>query len=471
MSFHFFNKKSANKKKEPLISHRVNQRKKNASHQRPNRNKIDQSPEKPQDLQGKAAKPPLKNRATESAGQPIDSTTRDFMEARFGFDFSRVRVHTGEDARESAKQAGALAYTAGQDVVFGARQYDPGTDAGRNLLAHELTHVVQQARGGASSQPEQRADAAAASVMQAEEVSPASIGGTSLPVQTKPGDPQAKPEKETLISKPAPGSWMTTVDRFGHNQSGLTDRHRNRIKALADEIAARVSAEGARATITISGHTDTSGDEEYNKNLGMRRANAAKAELEAALKKKKVSADRIVGITAESAGEKDLAVKTADKVKEPLNRRVVITTKVEGPPASVPPPESIPSPDAEPEKRKTPIDFNLPPDFKLPEESLWERMERQRKAIEDYDRTHRLEPKSATDILVDGVTKLLEPIIKKLPEGLRDKAREGIRKGIEAGTEKACEAAIDASGVSGEQAEAMKAACKAALKSKTGSKR
>jgi Domain of unknown function (DUF4157) len=66
------------------------------------------------------------------------------MEPRFGHDFSKVRVHTDAEAAESAQAVNALAYTVGRDVVFGAGQYAPQTSEGRRLLAHELTHVVQQ---------------------------------------------------------------------------------------------------------------------------------------------------------------------------------------------------------------------------------------------------------------------------------------------------------------------------------------
>jgi hypothetical protein len=79
-----------------------------------------------------------------SPGQPLDATTRAYMEPRFRQDFSRVRVHSDERASESARAIGAYAYTAGQDVVFARGQYSPSTQAGRKLLAHELTHVVQQ---------------------------------------------------------------------------------------------------------------------------------------------------------------------------------------------------------------------------------------------------------------------------------------------------------------------------------------
>lgn len=80
-------------------------------------------------------------------GQPLDDTTRAFMEPRFSHDFSRVRVHTDEQAARSATSARALAYTVGSDIVFAAGRYAPQTNAGRHLLAHELTHVMQQSAG------------------------------------------------------------------------------------------------------------------------------------------------------------------------------------------------------------------------------------------------------------------------------------------------------------------------------------
>lgn len=77
-------------------------------------------------------------------GQPLPPSARAFFEPRFGQDFSGVRVHTDEQAAESALAMNALAYTVGSNVVFGAGQYAPGMARGRELLAHELTHVVQQ---------------------------------------------------------------------------------------------------------------------------------------------------------------------------------------------------------------------------------------------------------------------------------------------------------------------------------------
>jgi hypothetical protein len=88
--------------------------------------------------------PPIVQDVLRSPGQPLDPATRAFMEPRFGHDFSRVRVHMDAKASESARAVNALAYTVGRDVVFGAGEYAPMTDAGMKLIAHELTHTVQQ---------------------------------------------------------------------------------------------------------------------------------------------------------------------------------------------------------------------------------------------------------------------------------------------------------------------------------------
>lgn len=79
-----------------------------------------------------------------SPGRPLDAATRAFMEPRFGHDFSRVRVHSGSMAEQSARDLNAHAYTVGHNIVFGAGRFAPGTQEGRRLIAHELTHVVQQ---------------------------------------------------------------------------------------------------------------------------------------------------------------------------------------------------------------------------------------------------------------------------------------------------------------------------------------
>ena len=98
-----------------------------------------------------SAVPPIVHDVLSSPGQPLDAGTRAFMEPRFGHDFSQVRVHMDARAAESARAVNALAYTVGRDVVFGKGEYEPGTSEGKRLMAHELTHVVQQ--GGVISGP------------------------------------------------------------------------------------------------------------------------------------------------------------------------------------------------------------------------------------------------------------------------------------------------------------------------------
>lgn len=80
----------------------------------------------------------------QAPGHSLDASTRGFFEARFGHDFSRVRVHDGAQASRSAAAVSARAYTVGHHVVFASGQYRPGSTAGRRLIAHELTHVLQQ---------------------------------------------------------------------------------------------------------------------------------------------------------------------------------------------------------------------------------------------------------------------------------------------------------------------------------------
>jgi hypothetical protein len=94
--------------------------------------------------------PPSVSIALGDPGTRLEPATRQFMERGFGHDFSAVRVHTGGRAAESAREVGATAFTLGQNIVFSEGQYAPTAPAGQRLLAHELAHVVQQARSPAA---------------------------------------------------------------------------------------------------------------------------------------------------------------------------------------------------------------------------------------------------------------------------------------------------------------------------------
>ncbi len=100
---------------------------------------------------GHADAPPRVDHVLAGSGKPLDPALRQDMELRFGLDFSRVRVHSGAAAEQSARDVNATAYTVGQNMVFGAGRFAPRTLEGRRLIAHELTHVVQQSAEGASA--------------------------------------------------------------------------------------------------------------------------------------------------------------------------------------------------------------------------------------------------------------------------------------------------------------------------------
>lgn len=106
-----------------------------------------QTKEKPGPMSETPPGTALRIQAFRGGGQPLTASERSFFEPRFGLDFSRVRVHTGARAAEAAQAVHAQAFTVGRNVVFGAGQYAPGTTHGQRLMAHELTHVVQQAQG------------------------------------------------------------------------------------------------------------------------------------------------------------------------------------------------------------------------------------------------------------------------------------------------------------------------------------
>jgi len=91
--------------------------------------------------------------AIKGGGRPLGESERGFFEPRFGVDFSdfsQVRVHTDTRAAEAARAVNARAFTLGRDVVFGAKHYTPGTSHGQKLLAHELSHVMQQEIDGSN---------------------------------------------------------------------------------------------------------------------------------------------------------------------------------------------------------------------------------------------------------------------------------------------------------------------------------
>lgn len=165
--------------------------------------------------------PPVVHDVLRTPGQPLDAATRGYMEPRFGHDFSRVRVHTDARAAASAHAVNALAYTVGEHVVFGAGQFAPTTFAGRRLLAHELTHVIQQGHGGhplgghvpiapANDRAEQEADAIAHQIVLGDK---SGVIGAFLP------QPHLQKAGEQDALKNFVGTWFNRDDKAKKQQS------------------------------------------------------------------------------------------------------------------------------------------------------------------------------------------------------------------------------------------------------------
>ncbi len=181
--------------------------------------------------------PPIVHEVLCSRGQPLDSATCAFMESRFGHDFSHVRVHTDAKAAESAHAVNALAYTVGGDIVLAAGQYAPGSVEGRHLLAHELTHVVQQ---GLAAHAEAMAIAADTSPteLEAERVSQDVTSGDRVePVRetVRAGQISCLPQPASTPPR-APQQQRVRLDILGADMSVKDALVRSAAQALGTDI-------------------------------------------------------------------------------------------------------------------------------------------------------------------------------------------------------------------------------------------
>ncbi|WP_221392548.1 DUF4157 domain-containing protein [Dyadobacter sp. NIV53] len=202
------------------------------------------------DMAGEAAPGIVNDVINSGGGNSLDTSTRNFMESRFGHNFADVRVHTGSQAAESASAIQAKAYTSGNHVVFNNGEYAPHTNEGKYLLAHELTHVVQQ---GASQRKIQRSCGAR------EIGSPAGCIGNSMPV----------PERPRYL-------FDVSCDNF----------------ATGNELDLRVDAESIlpNELVEIHGLASEEGDIDFNLNLSCARALRAQEVIQDVLNRRGVTA-------------------------------------------------------------------------------------------------------------------------------------------------------------------------------------
>jgi hypothetical protein len=146
---------------------------------------------------------PTVRAGTHSGGAALEKHTQATMSARFGHDFSQVRIHTDHRPVDSAAEFGASAYAVGSDIVFGGGKYNPGSRETERLLAHELTHVAQQSRFGIGDwgRMSHHSDA---SQREADTVAAQIAMGRSVSVQAAPGAAVARDIGDVIDPAPPP---------------------------------------------------------------------------------------------------------------------------------------------------------------------------------------------------------------------------------------------------------------------------
>jgi outer membrane protein OmpA-like peptidoglycan-associated protein len=251
------------------------------------------------------------------AGAPLENQVREFMEPRFGHDFSRVRVHTDSAAASSAGLASAQAYTVGNNVVFGSGHYNPGSPSGRQLLAHELAHVVQQdnlSGGAAAADCESEAKTASRRIARGERASVTLAAPKSVQRQPLPGSARQTDVAESASPLLAAAIGSGTLDDFATGKADISEANHAKLARTTDTLITLLQQYPA-SHIHVIGYTDAVGQESDNQVLGQARADS----VQAALLEVGIPG---VAVHTESRGASNLVVRS--NKSEPRNRRVEV---------------------------------------------------------------------------------------------------------------------------------------------------
>lgn len=402
--------------------------------------------------------PPVVQDVLNSPGRPLETDLRAFMEPHFGQDFSQVRVHTDARAADSANAVHAHAYTVGRNIVFGAGQYSPHAKASRHLLAHELTHVVQQAASGVGADSERAASAAADRVSHGQAIDGLALGGAPVSLQRSGKDDSAG---NTVGVVSTGKSVEPPVDEFDFDKTDIPPQHLARLGDLRMRLVTAPSA-----TVILTGHTDTVGSEKYNEGLGRRRAQAVKDFLTSGqgVNPTQVSIES-KGEMEPAAGQPPAKLDPQAGEKNPKNRRVEI--EVSGLTAAGSPSKGWTFDIADP-KKKPPLDLNLPLCLKSPElckpqgpptvpPDFWKPLPPAPKQTQ----------KSPLDLINENlVDPIVKTVTKGLPKAVQDKILELAHDGVEKGITSAASSAAAAAGLDPKGQQAIEKAVEGAIKYK-----
>jgi outer membrane protein OmpA-like peptidoglycan-associated protein len=407
----------------------------------------------------------VQREARRSHGQELDPSVRKQMEARVGRSLEGVKVHTDARAASLADSLGASAFTVGNDVFFGAGMYAPGTSRGDRTLVHELTHVAQREGQVPERMPHAVAHESSTAEREAHRIA-RGVGGVVREraptgvIHRQPAGEAKQDGDGKKADMPDEQAHPRVLHDFGFNQS-WPPQNTSDLKLLANDIKNALK-DNSSLVVTLTGHTDEIGDDDYNFNLGVKRAEAVKNWL---VKHEQVPE---TALAPASAGKTQPVAGTHGKTG--TNRRVVAEFSMALPrQAPVPPPQPAPKKKSEydepPPPQPVPRGPILPQDpgpplfpagTKEETEKLrkkWEanqqakENERRRKQAEDLDRLLKqaLEAQKKGAPL-DQLEKKVTDAVKKigLPDWLAEKAIEGVKKGIEKGVDAAIGKAIDA---------------------------
>jgi outer membrane protein OmpA-like peptidoglycan-associated protein len=400
-----------------------------------------------------------------SSGQPLESATRSFFESRFEQDFSSVRVHADAIAADSAEAIDARAYTVGRDIVFGPGQYSTHSSSSRHLLAHELTHVVQQTRSGVDADSETIASAVADRVSQGERIRGASLRGAPVALQRSGKDDA---QGKTDVAGSVENATEPPIDEFAFDKTDIPPQHQQRLAALRMKL---INAPNAKVVLT--GHTDTVGREKYNEDLGRRRAMAVRDFLSQG---NGVNPGRIeiksAGELQPAAGQPPAKLDPTRGEKNPKNRRVEM--QVSG----------LPSPETKanvPSDRPTvvpPTSTGVPPIIPSPTPSIKDICVVYPNACKEPqpkppDWAKPIPPappqtqKSPLDVINENlVDPVVKAVTKGLPKSVQDKILDLAHDGVKKGITSAASSTAAAAGVDSKGQQAIEKAVEAAIQYK-----
>jgi outer membrane protein OmpA-like peptidoglycan-associated protein len=406
-----------------------------------------------------------------SPGQALDMSTRGFFEGRFGHDFSRIRVHADTVAAKSARAVNATAYTVGNHIVFDGGTYNPSSQQGQELIAHELTHTLQQDQEISTSQPirighpsdqsERQADDRASAISNGVHRNSKNASTLQRQMNSSPSTPE--PDVVTDLAESASpflaaAIGSVTIDGFATGKSDISPANQAKLAKTAARIKLLLK-QYPGSTIRVTGHTDAIGKENDNQTLGQARADS----VQAALTRMEIPPELI---QTDSKGETQLLIKT-DKA-ESRNRRVEVQFEPQSRPKISLPGPSLTPPDTSPKSSTAVPDWKVPPIKeglpKIPPISP----KSPPSLPPDFWKPIPAAPKRAGTSVEDKLNAVAHQITSFLPKSVQETAQELVKGALEKGITSGLDSALQSAGVDDKSRQAIGKAVEAALKQKIG---